>query len=64
MKSDLIELDLQVHHRTDRGILVSDTGDKEDAEWLPLAHVEVEMRNGGTARVTMPEWLAIDRGFA
>lgn len=64
MKSDLIDLTLQLHHRTERAILVSDDGVRETAVWLPLAQVEVEPGQRGTVIVTMPEWLAIDRGFA
>lgn len=62
MKSDLVDLALQIHARTARAILVSDDGDKEKAVSLPLAHVEVAPQ-GRHHVVTMPEWLAIDRGL-
>lgn len=63
MKSDLIDLTLQLHHRTERAILVSDDGDRDKAAWLPLAQVEVQSQPRGIVVVTMPEWLAIDRGL-
>ncbi|RJL15295.1 hypothetical protein [Paracoccus siganidrum] len=63
MKSDVIDIAVQIHARTDRAILASDDGDKDKAVWLPLSQVEVEIGQGGTATVTMPEWLAIDKGL-
>lgn len=62
MKSDLVDLTVQIHARTNRAILVSDDGDRERAVWLPLAHVEV-VPKGRHHVVTIPEWLAIDRGL-
>ena len=64
MKSDTIDIDVQVHAKTDRGILVSDDGDKEKAVWLPLSQIEVDMRGGGVAVICIPEWLAVDKGLA
>lgn len=63
MKSDLIDVTMQIHHRTERAILASDDGDKEKAVWLPLSQVEVSMKDGGTAEITMPEWLAVEKGL-
>ena len=64
MKSDLIDVTMQLHHRTDRAILVSDDGDKDNAVWLPLSQVEVLPKNDGMVEVTMPEWLAVEKGLA
>ena len=64
MRSDIVDVDVRIHARTDRAILASSGGDEGEAEWLPLSQVEVEMRKGGNAIVTMPEWLAIEKGFA
>lgn len=33
-KSDLIDLDVQKHHETEKAWLVSGTGDRDDAVWL------------------------------
>ena len=63
MKSDVIDIEVKVHARTDRGIRVSATGQQIDAEWLPLSQIEVEMKEGGMAVVTLPEWLALDKGL-
>ena len=63
MKSTVVDIDVKVHARTDRGIRVSTTGQQIDAEWLPLSQIEVEMKQGGLAVVTLPEWLALDKGM-
>jgi hypothetical protein len=62
-KSDLIDVDVQLHHRTDKAILVSDDGDRDNAIWLPLSQIEVEEHQSGIITVTMPEWLAQDKGL-
>lgn len=64
MRSDVIDIDVHVHVKTERAALISETGDRDAAEWVPLSQVEVEMTSGATARVTLPEWLAIEKGFA
>lgn len=58
-KSDLVDIEVEVIHTTDRAVLVDD-GDRR--VWLPLAQIEVGpigQRRGAT--VTMPEWLAIEK---
>jgi hypothetical protein len=62
-KSDLLDLTVQLHHETAKAILVSDDGDKEHAVWLPLSQCEVERKAGGIIVVTLPEWLATDKGL-
>ena len=63
MKSDLVDLTVQLHHATDRAILVSDDGDRAKAVWIPLTQCEVEKRKNGIAVVTMPAWLATEKGL-
>ena len=63
MAREIIDITVQIHAKTDRAILVSDDGHKEKAVWLPLSQVEVEMMRGGTAEITLPEWLALDKGL-
>ena len=64
MRSDIIDIEGQIHAKTERAILFSDDGEKDGAVWLPLSQVEVDMRAGGAATVTLPEWLAVERGLA
>jgi hypothetical protein len=66
--SDLIDLTLQRHAETKLAILVSDDGDAKRAVWLPLSQVEVAVAPGtggskGLVLVTLPEWLATERGL-
>jgi hypothetical protein len=64
MKSDLVDIVVQIHHRTERAILVSDDGDRDNAVWLPLSQIEVMPKESGMAEIAMPEWLAVDKGLA
>jgi hypothetical protein len=63
MKSDLIDLTLQIHVMSDRAIRVSDDGDDKKAVWLPLSQCEVLPGPGSIAVVTLPEWLATEKGL-
>lgn len=63
MKSDLHDLELQLHHETDRAILVSDDGDAANGVWLPKSVIEFEKIGKGRVIVTLPEWLAVERGL-
>jgi len=69
VKSDLVDVVVQMHAETPRAVLVSDDGDKDKAVWVPLSQCEVSYhhsmkeRGKGIATLTMPEWLAKDRGL-
>ena len=64
MKSNLIDIEVHVHHKTEKAVFISDTGDKADAEWVPLSQIEIEEDpKNSIATVTMPEWLAKEKGF-
>jgi hypothetical protein len=53
------------HARTEKAILVSETGDKTTAVWLPLSQVEIHSTDkGGIWEIDMPVWLAKDKGLA
>lgn len=58
--SDLVDIDVEIKHMTDKAVLVSD-GDND--VWLPLSQTEVEDNVDGTGVVTIPEWLAIEKGL-
>ena len=58
-KSDLVDLDVIIVHRTERAVLIDD-GDQE--VWLALAHVEIELTGvNRNAQITIPEWLEIEK---
>ena len=61
--SDVIDLMVHVHHRTDKAVLVSDDGDRKGAVWLPLSAIEIEELPGGITQITLPEQLALDKGL-
>jgi hypothetical protein len=77
----LVDLTLVKHHSTGAAILVSETGDRSKAVWLPNTQIEEHMTakteeetgNDFTrstrpvykpvVEVTLPEWLAVDKGL-
>ena len=60
--SAIIDLTGIVRHQTDRAVLI-DTGGKATA-WLPLALVDIAPNGDGrTVTVTLPEWLALEKGL-
>lgn len=63
MKSNIIDIDVEVTARTEKAVLVH-TGIKEQAAWLPLSQIEIEPSGiGGIETVTLPEWLAVEKGL-
>ena len=63
MRSHVSDIDGAIEARTDKAVLFH-TGNKEEAAWLPLSQIEVEETGiGGIVTVTLPEWLAIEKGL-
>lgn len=62
MKSDVIDLTVQLHHETEKAVLVSDTADPKDAVWIARSLIEIEP-DGATHTITLPEWLAKEKGL-
>ena len=64
MKSDLIDIEVEVHRDEpiDKAVLVKIDGVKH---WLPRSQIEIEYKGQDerSAVVTMPEWLAIEKGL-
>lgn len=75
--SDLHDITLALHHDTGRAVLVSSDGEESKAVWIPHSKIEVVKKestlpgvrkNGQMVRlacvvVTMPEWLAREKGL-
>ena len=65
MKSDLVDLTVELVHETSGAALV---GLDENAEeiWLPKSQIEIRRDDPipGVATITMPEWLAVEKGLA
>lgn len=62
-RSELIDIELTIHHETEKAVLVSDNGERDEAVWLPLSAIEIERKASGLAIITMPERLALDKGL-
>jgi hypothetical protein len=63
MKSNLIDIDVEVVHRTEKAVLVH-TGNKEQAVWIPLSQCEIEPSGiDGIETITLPEPLALEKGL-
>jgi hypothetical protein len=63
MGKELVDLTMKLHAETAAAIRVSDDGDDKHAVWLPKSQVEFETVKPGYVEVTLPEWLAIDKGL-
>ena len=59
----LVDVSMTLHVETKAAILVSDDGDKENAVWLPKSQVEFTEPKNNITEVTMPEWLAKEKGL-
>lgn len=63
MKSDVIDIDGAIEAKTEKAVLFH-TGNKEEAAWLPLSQIEVDETGiAGIVTVTLPEWLALEKGL-
>ncbi|MCA0421899.1 MAG: hypothetical protein LCH61_01020 [Proteobacteria bacterium] len=61
MKSDLIDITVTKRHETTAAVQVHD-GDK--LAWLPKSQIEIEETGDGkTVIVTLPQWLAEEKGL-
>jgi hypothetical protein len=63
-KSDLVEVDVALHHDTDKAFfLVSTDGNRDKAQWIPKSQCQHAGGAGRHRTLEMPEWLAMDRGL-
>jgi hypothetical protein len=60
-----VTLTLHVHHVTDKAVLVSEDGNRGKATWVPRSQVMMDddVEPDECADITMPEWLATDKGL-
>jgi len=61
--NDIHEIEVHLHAETERGLLVSVTGKRDDAEWVPKSQVEIERVRHMTWKLTAPEWLLHEKGL-
>jgi hypothetical protein len=63
VKSNLVDICVEIAAETDKAVLVHE-GDKSKATWLPRSQIEIEeTTTRGIFTVTLPEWLATDKGL-
>ena len=63
MKSDLLDLEVILHARTEKAVKVSTDGNSAKAVWVPRAHIEIEHKYTNVYELTLPEWLAYEKGL-
>lgn len=63
MSTGLVDITVMRHAETEKAIMISDDGDRKNAKWVPKQHLEIDEGQAGHVIVTMPEWLALDKGF-
>lgn len=63
MRSNVIDITVQKLHETDKAVLVTDSI-PENGVWLSKSFIEIEASaTGGLYEVTLPEWLAQEKGL-
>lgn len=60
MKSNLVDIACEIKVETKAAYLIDD-GIKE--AWLPKSQVELDFQHGKATVVTVPEWLAKEKGL-
>jgi hypothetical protein len=57
MRSNLEDIEVCMHHQTDKAVLVSTDGDEDGAVWIPKSQCEVEHLRGRIWRLTAAQSL-------
>lgn len=63
VRSDLVDLTLVLRSQRPLAIAVSDPEGRGDWIWLPKSKIEYVMKDATTVEVSMPKWLAKDKGL-
>jgi hypothetical protein len=61
-RSDIIDVEVALHHETERAVLVSPIGTSAEKIWLPKSQVEIDT-TGPVAVVTIRQGFAIEKGL-
>ena len=65
-ENNCVELSVYLHMVTDDAYLVSDTGDNDDAVWVPRSQCESDFDRDSIdsdIELEVQEWIAKDRGL-
>lgn len=57
-----VSFPIELHFETERAYLISNTGLERDARWVPKSQCFL-VTEGKTLHASIPEWMAIDKGF-
>lgn len=65
MKSNIVDIQVELHHETRNAVLVSVDGDRKRAVWVPLSVVEMpdDYEVGHEISIAIPEKVAIEKGL-
>lgn len=63
MKSTLEDIEVFLHHWTDKAYLVSADGDAEQSVWLPKSRSEVDVERVGKVTLTANQSLLEEKGL-
>lgn len=65
--SEVIDIDLYLHHEMPTAILVSKDGQRpgrgRSPIWLPKSKIEYVVKKQNLIEVTLPTWLAFEKGL-
>ncbi|MGS5046038.1 MULTISPECIES: hypothetical protein [unclassified Mameliella] len=61
--AEVVDIEVILVAETPAAILVKED-EEADEIWLPKSQIEIDGEIGETGAVTLPEWLAIERGLA
>jgi len=62
-RNDPYEVFGKIHLDRPLSILFSESGDEDDAVWLPKSRITILWGRDNYATVVMPEWLAEEKGL-
>ena len=61
--SEIVDIEMQLHHETPKAILCSLGGKRDKGIWLAKSLVEYVTKKQNIIVVTMPQWLAYEKGL-
>jgi len=62
-RDEPVELELHIHHETEKAYLLSDDEVKKNAKWAPKSNLDIQEQDGLNMVVSMPAWLAKKNGW-
>lgn len=63
MRSNLHDIEVHLHHETEKAWLVSTDGYRENAQWIPKSAAEMQQKVSRIYILTAPEPLLIEKGL-